>query len=74
MLAHGMTYEKREALSNYQTILTLSEIILTGEMQRYASRAKSYLQDNGLYKQQAKKEHQHHHGCAIETAAGLLRV
>lgn len=55
MLAHGMTYEKREALSNYQTILTLSEIILTGEMQRYASRAKSYLQDNGLYKQQAKK-------------------
>lgn len=55
MLAYGMTYEKRETLSNYQTILTLSEIILTGEMQRYASRAKSYLQDNGLYKQQAKK-------------------
>ena len=49
MLAPGMTRESHELLKQYQNILTQAELIATGEMQRYASRMKSYVQENGLY-------------------------
>ena len=55
MLAPGITYEKRETLKNYQLTLTMAELVVNGELQRYSARMKQYMQDNGLYRQRPKK-------------------
>lgn len=50
-----MTLERRELCKQYQTTLMLAELIITGEMQRYAARMKQYLEEHGLYRQRAKR-------------------
>lgn len=55
MLAPEMTQERAELCKQYQTTLMLAELIITGEMQRYAARMKQYLQEHGLYRQRAKR-------------------
>lgn len=55
MLSPGVTSETRDTIKNYQLTLNMAELIMTNEMQRYASRIKQYMQENGLYKQRPKK-------------------
>lgn len=67
MFAPGMTFERNELCQQYQTTLMLAKLILTGEIQRYVSRMKTYLTENGLYKHRAKK----HVNTLIDTCARL---
>lgn len=54
MITPPQTAARTQRMRNLSTTMIVSQIVLASEMQRFASRARTYLEENGMYRQRAK--------------------
>ena len=54
MITPPQTPVRTQRMRNLSTTIIVTQIVLASEMQRFASRARTYLEENGMYRQRAK--------------------